>query len=197
MHRSISRHVERRRRQCREIISKRRKICCETPRKPTLRRGQVLLGGVRHKISIRRLPCATCENYHTARVQCNLSSTRPAWYQRTALLPQQRSAAVPSKCCNLVLFTAAVQNANQVQRFGHHVFYIRSSSLSSESWSSKYVFRFMVTLVFFSICELTCEAKNRRCQILIGHMLSTHTYCHWRMVAHAVRIHSTAPPRQF
>lgn len=34
-------------------------------------------------------------------------------------------------------------------------FYIMSSSLSSESCSSKYVFLLMVTLVFFSICELT------------------------------------------
>lgn len=41
-------------------------------------------------------------------------------------------------------------------RLGH--LYMRSSSLSSGSSSSKYFLRLMVTFVFFSICELTCRA---------------------------------------
>lgn len=44
---------------------------------------------------------------------------------------------------------------NMTRRVFPPTCYIRSSSLSSESCSSKYVFLFMVTLVLFSICELT------------------------------------------
>lgn len=53
--------------------------------------------------------------------------------------------------------------------------YIRSSSLSSGSSSSKYVFLLMVTLVFFSICELTYTRQDKQCNNREGKQVNTPT----------------------